>query len=120
MLAVFPGEFSAEAAMHILQIAPWQLQALADKSLLEITDAADKETAVRYNLPALIRQYAVEKLARCGELHARLRNAHLDYLYGWTVLRSAVEFITADEQRPSRLTVPGLSRGSLSKRYIIV
>ena len=30
MLAVFPGEFSAEAAMHILQIAPWQLQALAD------------------------------------------------------------------------------------------
>lgn len=120
LLAVFPGEFSAEAAMHIVQIAPWQLQALADKSLLEITDASDKETAVRYHLPALIRQYAVEKLAHCGELHARVRTAHLDYLYGRTVLRGAVEFITADEQRPSRLAVPGLSRGSLSKRYIIV
>ena len=119
LLAIFPGDFSAEAATRITQITLWQLQGLADKALIETTAAADKEAAVHYHLPALIRQYAAEKLARRSELHAQVRAAYLDYLYNRTGLRGAVEFITTDGLRPTGLAVAGPSRGLLSEHYIM-
>ena len=101
------------------RITLWQLQALADKSLVETTATTDKDAAVHYHLPALIRQYAAEKLARRGELHTQVRAAYLDYLYNRMGLRGAIEFITTDGQRPTGLTFAGPSRGLLSEHYIM-
>ena len=80
LLAVFPHEFSAEAAMRITQIARWQLLSLVDKSLVEVTNTGQGGREPRYHLHTLIRKYAAEKLARHDQLHARVHAAHVAYL----------------------------------------
>ncbi len=80
LLAVFPHEFTAEAATRITQIPRWQLMSLVDKSLVEVTNAGPGGREPRYHLHALVRKYAAEALARQGQLHARVQAAHLAYL----------------------------------------
>lgn len=89
LLAVFPYEFTAEAALRITRVGLWQLAALADKSLVEVVPGSDAGPETRYYLHVLVRQYAAEKLARHGELHARVHAAHVAYLYDQVMSRLA-------------------------------
>ena len=84
-LAVFPSDFSLEAAENV---AGWDLSALTldllgslvSKSLLGTVVSADG--VVRYRLAETLRLYAEERLAEAGESDA-IRARHLDYYRSW-------------------------------------
>jgi len=63
-LSVFRGGFLVEAAETVAGATPAILAALVDKSLLR------RNRAGRYDLHELVRQYANEQLAECGEFDA--------------------------------------------------
>ena len=77
-LAVFRGSFSQQALVEITEASPALLSALIDKSLLV------RHANGRYEVHALLREYAAEKLAQQPDLSAVLRQRHaaffLDFL----------------------------------------
>ncbi len=75
-LAVFPREFSAEAACQIAQTAPQPLAALVDKSLV-------RQSGGRYDLHEVLRRFALESLAAQTDLRADLQGRHCGYFAGW-------------------------------------
>ncbi len=84
-LSVFAGPVRADAVEQVCGDAPLavgvvtdRLQALADKSVVQVEPSIDGAT--RYRLLETIRDYATEKLTATGE-DARLRDLHLAF-YG--------------------------------------
>ena len=73
-LSIFPGPFTAEAALAISQVKPASLRQLAEKALLHPTQAG------QYQMHNLLRHYGVEKLAQSAEA-AQTEAAHARY-YG--------------------------------------
>lgn len=71
-LSVFSASFSPEAAGW-LGIPPAILDALVDKSLIQLTDGPGP----RYRMLETIREYGLERLAEAGEI-ARVRKAHAE------------------------------------------
>jgi predicted ATPase/DNA-binding SARP family transcriptional activator len=64
-LSVFPGGFTADAALHLLgaDILP-VLEQLADQSLLKVTDAA---SGTRYQMLETVREFAAARRGEAGE-----------------------------------------------------
>ena len=82
-LAIFAGAVRADAVEQVCGEAPLaaadvtdRLQALADKSMLQVEPGADGAT--RYRLLETVRDYAGERLTATGE-EARLRDLHLAF-----------------------------------------
>jgi predicted ATPase len=73
-LSVFCGGFTRDAAQRVTQASIRTLAALIDKSLLE----RDRRTG-RYDMHALLRQYAEEKLKASPERAERVRDLHAAY-----------------------------------------
>jgi len=71
-VSVFRGGFQQEAAMQVAEATEPILRVLVNKSLLR------RNTAGRYDLHELVRQYAGEKLHEAGEADI-IRDAHADY-----------------------------------------
>ena len=82
-LSIFSGPVRADAVEQVCGEAPLaaavvtdRLQALADKSMLQIEPGIDAST--RFRLLETIRDYATERLSATGE-EARLRDLHLAF-----------------------------------------
>ena len=71
-LCVFRGGFTLEAAVAVAAATQTTLQSLAEKSLI------DMDSAGRYDIHEMLRQFAGEKLAAFGEQDSA-RLDHLDY-----------------------------------------
>jgi predicted ATPase len=77
-LSVFRGGFSAEAAEAVAGASLRDLQALVNKSLLTRSHA-EGQTAARYGIHELLRQFAAGELARQPELQDAARDRHSAY-----------------------------------------
>ena len=97
-LAVFPGDFSLEAAETVCDSGERDsfnlIAALADKSLVGRSGAKGEP---RFTMLEVVRAYALERLTESGALDT-LRREHADYF-----LRLA-EFATARTYGPEQLT----------------
>ncbi len=80
-LAVFPGNFSYEAAVAVCDEAAAfdRLRSLVRKSLIVMEDA---EAQRRYRLLETVRAYADERLTEASEREA-VRDRHRDYFLAW-------------------------------------
>jgi predicted ATPase/DNA-binding SARP family transcriptional activator len=75
-LAVFPGGFSAAAAAQVAETELATLAVLSDKSLLRA------ERGGRYQIHALLRQYAEERLSELPAERDAIRDRHRAYYLG--------------------------------------
>ncbi len=79
-LSVFRGGFTLQAAEKVAGGSLWMLSSLVDKSLLHVNSAG------RYDIHELLRQYGEEKLRTAGEMDVT-HDAHsayfLDFLTEW-------------------------------------
>lgn len=88
-LSVFRGGFEVKAARHVVEADPFGLDALLDKSLLQVApfDGSEPASARRLDLHLTLRQYAAEKLAAAPEEEAVVRTRHsrffLAFLMEW-------------------------------------
>ncbi|MFN2186198.1 MAG: AfsR/SARP family transcriptional regulator, partial [Anaerolineae bacterium] len=72
-LSVFSGGFTREAADRVSGASLYELRALVERSLLQVTPSG------RYQIHELLRQYAAEKLGSLPEAAAGARNRHCAY-----------------------------------------
>ncbi|MCL4562735.1 MAG: tetratricopeptide repeat protein [Chloroflexi bacterium] len=99
-LSVFRGGFQAQAAVEVAALTPPELASLVDQSLLrqfEIRNQPDlpRDATPRYDLNALVRQYAHQKLSEQGDVEAT-RDRHLDCFL--TLAEEAEAHLYAAEQ----------------------
>lgn len=90
-LTVFRGGFTATAAREVLDAAPRDLSALADKALLQVVDAG------RYDIHPLIRQFAAEKMAAHPDKWIEVQACHAAYYAG--VLGEQKGAVTGQDQQ---------------------
>ena len=69
-LSVFAGGFTRERAVAVTGVTPGTLAALLDKSLIRLTSGG------RYDMHALIRHYAAEKLRAAAQMDTATRARH--------------------------------------------
>ncbi|MBK9124996.1 MAG: AAA family ATPase [Chloroflexi bacterium] len=81
-LGVFRGGFTLQAAQAVAQASPRALQTLVAKALVT------RVGGERYDVHALLRQYAEEKLTESGTLHATL-DRHAEYFADFVHQRNA-------------------------------
>ncbi len=72
-LSIFSGGFTRAAAKAVSGASSYELRALADKSLLQVTPSG------RYEIHELLRQYATEKLGSSPDTKAAIRDRHCVY-----------------------------------------
>ncbi len=72
-LSVFSGGFTRAAAQQVSGASLYELRALADKSLLQVSPSG------RYGIHELLRQYATEKLHSLLDMAADVRDRHCAY-----------------------------------------
>jgi DNA-binding SARP family transcriptional activator/predicted ATPase len=75
-LSVFVGRFTRAAAQQVSGASLYELKALVDRSLLQVTPSG------RYDMHELLRQYAVGKLASRPNLGTAARDRHCAYYTG--------------------------------------
>ena len=80
-ISILRGSFTREAAAAIAGVSLPMLAALINKSLVRRI-AASAGAAARYEIPEVLRQYAVEQLAQTGET-AELAAQHATYYLAW-------------------------------------
>lgn len=80
-LSIFQGGFQRDAAIKLAKANPVVLANLVDQSLLQL----DQNN--RYQLHALLRQYAAEKLAQDREEQAQLEAKHAAYYINFLLVR---------------------------------
>ena len=74
-LAVFPDDFTLDAAEHVCSASLDQLESLVDKNLMTRRAATD---GARFRMLETIREYAYERLASVGGIEPACRT-HADY-----------------------------------------
>ncbi len=95
-LSVFPGSFTAEAALAVSQVKPASLRQLAEKALLHTTEAD------QYQMHNLLRHYGLEKLAQSPSA-AQTEAAHARY-YG-RFLHQLQPDLESDQQNEALQTI---------------
>ncbi len=82
-LAVFSGGFCNDAARYVADASPFFLEALVAKSFLRKNIVNGK-----YELPEVLRQYAIEYVANKPEINVQARDKHCTYFSGFLEERS--------------------------------
>ena len=103
-LSIFQGGSNYHAALSIVQAELYHLRHLVDKTMLQRSDAG------RFELHALLRQFALRKLASRPEIEYSLRNKHMRF-YMATLTDLAIDLQgphQADAVRDLLLDLPNI------------
>lgn len=95
-LSLFQGGFDLEAASHVSGATHKALASLVDKSMIRMTDLD------RYNMHALIQQFAVERLGQDAQEETEARKRYAEY-FGELVNLQAEELRGSEHPRAFKL-----------------